>query len=55
MVAGFISGYTSSENYEKVLKLGSDCGSATIFSSDLAKKDFIESFLNEIIVKEIII
>lgn len=55
MVAGFVSGYISTNNYEEALKLGTACGSATAFSSDLAKREFIESLLSEIIVKEIMI
>lgn len=55
MVAGFICGYISTNSYEEALKLGTACGSATAFSSDLAKREFIESLLSEIIVKEIII
>ncbi|WP_042273215.1 1-phosphofructokinase [[Clostridium] dakarense] len=55
MVAGFISGYLSTNSYEEALKLGTACGSATAFSSDLATREFIESLLSEIIVKEIII
>ncbi|MBO3445815.1 1-phosphofructokinase [Clostridium sp. CCUG 7971] len=55
MVAGFISGYVSTNSYEEALKLGTACGSATAFCSDLAKREFIESLLSEIIVKEIII
>lgn len=55
MVAGFVSGYISTNSYEEALKLGASCGSATAFSSDLANREFIERFLSEIKVKEIII
>ena len=36
MVAGFISGYLKSQNYEDALRLGAASGGATAFSSDLA-------------------
>ena len=37
MVAGFISGYLKTSSYEEALRLGAASGSATAFSSDLAK------------------
>lgn len=51
MVAGFISGYINSNSYEEALKLGAACGSATAFSSDLAKKELIKELIKEISVK----
>ena len=51
MVAGFISGYINSNSYEEALKLGASSGSATAFSSDLAKKELIEELIKEISVK----
>lgn len=43
MVAGFIAGCAVS--YEYALKLGTVCGGATAFRSDLAKKEDIEALL----------
>lgn len=42
MVAGFIAGYLVNHDYANALKLGSACGGATAFSSDLAQKELIE-------------
>jgi len=53
MVAGFISGYLNTNNYEEALKLGAACGSATAFSDDLATKDYIHSLINDIKVSKI--
>ena len=36
MVAGFVSGYSKTSDYGYALKLGTACGAATAFSSDLA-------------------
>jgi len=41
MVAGFITGYITYEDYEKALKMGIAAGSASAFSKDLATKDEI--------------
>ena len=51
MVAGFICGYLNSNSYEEALKLGSASGSATAFSSDLAKKELIHELIKEIKVE----
>ena len=48
MVAGFVAGYLNSNSYEEALKLGSASGSATAFSSDLAKREFIDELIKEI-------
>ena len=48
MVAGFVAGYLNSNSYEEALKLGSASGSATAFSSDLAKREFIDELIREI-------
>lgn len=37
MVAGFLTAYKQSESYEKALRMGVACGSATSFNDDLAK------------------
>ena len=42
MVAGFISGYMEAGDYAHALKLGTACGAATAFSSDLAERSFID-------------
>lgn len=48
MVAGFIAGYLKNNSFEDALRLGAASGSATAFSYDLATKDYIESFRDEI-------
>lgn len=51
MVAGFISGYLSTGEYDYALKLGAASGSATAFSYDLAERKYIDKLVNEISVK----
>ena len=41
MVAGFITGYITTQDYEKALKMGIAAGSASAFSKDLASKEEI--------------
>ena len=53
MVAGFVSGYISSENYEYALKLGSAAGSATAFSEELADKAKIDELFSLISIKKL--
>ena len=53
MVAGFISGYLKSGNYEEALRLGAASGGATAFSSDLATREFIDKLLEEIEIQKI--
>lgn len=50
MVAGFISGYLNTGKYDYALKLGAASGSATAFSYDLAKREYIDELVNEISV-----
>ncbi len=45
MVAGFISGYTNSCSYEKALKMGVVCGTASVLSEWLPSKNKIEEVL----------
>ena len=52
-VAGFVAGYLNSNSYEEALKLGSASGSATAFSSDLAKREFIDELIKEIKIERI--
>lgn len=42
MVAGFLAGYYQTKDYAYALKLGSACGNATAFSSNLATKEEID-------------
>ncbi|MGO1044334.1 1-phosphofructokinase [Clostridioides difficile] len=51
MVAGFISGYLSTGEYDYALKLGAASGSATAFSYDLAERKYIDKLVDEITVK----
>ena len=53
MVAGFISGYLKSQNYEDALRLGAASGGATAFSSDLATREFIDTLVDEIKIEKI--
>lgn len=48
MVAGFLTGYLQSGSYREALRLGSAAGSATAFTSWLAKKAEIEALLKGI-------
>ncbi|MBQ4527794.1 MAG: 1-phosphofructokinase [Clostridia bacterium] len=50
MVAGFLAGYSKTEDYSYALKLGLCCGSATAFSESLASKDSIESLFNQAMI-----
>ncbi len=52
MVAGFISGYLKSQNYEDALRLGAASGGATAFSSDLATREFIDKLVKEIKIEK---
>ena len=46
MVAGFLYGYLTSENYETAFKTGVATGSASAFSENLATKEEVETILN---------
>jgi len=48
MVAGFITGVLTQEDYEKALKMGIAAGSASAFSKNLATKDEILYYLSKI-------
>lgn len=48
MVAGFITGYLTHNDYEKALKMGIAAGSASAFSKNLATKDEIIYYLSKI-------
>lgn len=47
MVAGFLTGYLNTGNYEKAFHLGIASGSASAFVSWLAKKEEVTALLNE--------
>lgn len=47
MVAGFIAGYLTNNNYEEALKMGTAAGSASAFSEGLATKEHILTLLNK--------
>ena len=44
MLAGFLTAYMQSQSYEKALRVGVACGSATAFNDDLAKLKQIMSY-----------
>ena len=44
MLAGFLTAYMQSQSYEKALRMGVACGSATAFNDDLAKLKQIMSY-----------
>lgn len=46
MVAGFIAGYLTNNDYEEALKMGTAAGSASAFSEGLATKEKVISLLN---------
>lgn len=48
MVAGFIAGFLTNDDYEKALKMGIAAGSASAFSENLATKDEILYYLSKI-------
>lgn len=48
MVAGFITGYLESGSYEKALKMGLCSGTASACSEELATKERVQDFLNQI-------
>lgn len=49
MVAGFVAGYQETSDYEYALKLGTACGAATAFSSDLASRDKINEVFDTLL------
>lgn len=48
MVAGFLAGYLTTGSYEKALRLGTAAGSATAFTSWLARREEIDALLEKI-------
>ena len=48
MVAGFVAGYQEQNDYGYALRLGTACGSATAFSLGLAKREEIETLMEQI-------
>lgn len=48
MVAGFLTGFITYDDYEKALKMGIAAGSASAFSENLATKDEILYYLSKI-------
>ncbi|MBV4420270.1 1-phosphofructokinase [Clostridium tyrobutyricum] len=53
VVAGFLAEYTRSHSIVDAFKYGAASGSATAFSIDLCKKDFVEQLLAEIYVTKL--
>ncbi len=47
MVAGFLTGYLNTGDYEKAFKLGITTGSATAFLAWLAEKEDVVKLLDE--------
>lgn len=52
MVAGFLTGYLKTGNYEEALKLGTAAGSATAFTSWLADSEAIDKFCRRLIAEK---
>jgi len=48
MVAGFLAGYLKDNDYKEALRLGSACGGATAFSSDLAQRETIDEVYQQL-------
>lgn len=48
MVAGFVAGYLSTEDYKEAFKLGICTGSASAFSEELATKEQVEKLLEKV-------
>ena len=48
MVAGFVAGYEKTSDYSYALKLGTACGAATAFSSDLASGEKIKEIFSSL-------
>lgn len=48
MVAGFVYGYLTEQNYEKAFYTGISCGSASAFSENLATKEEVEAIYRSI-------
>ena len=46
MVAGFIAGYLTNNDYKEALKMGTAAGSASAFSEGLATKEKVISLLD---------
>lgn len=53
MIAGFIGQYTATNDYIQAFRMGIASGSATAFSSDLAKKEDINHLLDQVEINEI--
>lgn len=49
MVAGFLTGWIESKDYEQAFKMGVCAGSASAFSEDFASREEVEALLKEII------
>lgn len=50
MVAGFITGYLKTNNYEEAFKMGVAAGSASAFSENLATKEAVELVYKRVII-----
>lgn len=48
MVAGFLTGWLTTKNYEQAFKMGLAAGSASAFSELLAKKEEVEALLKQL-------
>ena len=53
MLAGFLTAYLQSQSYEKALRMGVACGSATAFNDDLAKLKQIMSYYEGLNVRSL--
>lgn len=54
MVAGFLAGYFTTNDFQIALQLGSACGGATAFSQDLAQADFIKQIYEQLKTEKLV-
>lgn len=53
MIAGFVGAFTQTQDPLEAFKMGVACGSATAFSDDLATKDFIQEYYEQVVIEQL--
>lgn len=53
MIAGFVGGFTQTNDTLEAFKLGVACGSATAFSDDLAEKELINTYYQRVTIEKL--